>query len=104
MLSRFTWLHPTKLTSSKEAIDFLKILFDIFGLPKEVISDRGTAFTSREFDAMVNTNNIIHRKVAVAAPMVLLSESIDPQIYFTKTHGRATRLEAFSQQSRVCNQ
>jgi len=66
--TRFTWLHSTKSTSSKEVFNFLKLLFDIFGLPKEVISDRGTAFTSRKFNAMVNTNNIIYRKIVVAAP------------------------------------
>jgi len=47
--TRFTneWLHPTKSMLLKEAIDFLKILFNISGLPKEVISNRGIAFTSR---------------------------------------------------------
>ena len=37
-------------------------------MPKKIISDRGTAFTSREFDAMINSNNIVHHNVAVATP------------------------------------
>ena len=47
--TRFTneWLHPTKSMLLKEAIDFLKILFNISGLRKEVISNRGIAFTFR---------------------------------------------------------
>ena len=68
MLSHDSRLYLTKLTSLKEAIDFLKLLFNIFELPKKVISDRGSAFTSREFDAIINSNNIVHYKVAVAAP------------------------------------
>lgn len=43
--TRFTWLYPTKITSSKEAIKNLKSLFNVFGNPKKLVSDRGTAIS-----------------------------------------------------------
>ena len=46
----------------------LTILFDVFGKPTEIVSDRGTAFTSREFEEFTMKEHIKHRKVAVAAP------------------------------------
>ncbi|XP_011859168.1 PREDICTED: uncharacterized protein LOC105556685 [Vollenhovia emeryi] len=36
--------------------------------PSEVVSDRGTAFTSRDFKEFTETQQIKHRKAAVAAP------------------------------------
>ncbi|XP_018316620.1 uncharacterized protein [Mycetomoellerius zeteki] len=47
--TRFTWLFPTKSTSTKEIVTSLKFLFTSFGPSKEVVTDRGTAFTSNEF-------------------------------------------------------
>lgn len=48
--SRFTWLFPTKTTSSNEVIiKHLSSFFSTFGNPGNIISDRGNAFTSREF-------------------------------------------------------
>lgn len=66
--TRFTWLFPTKSTSSKESIDCLENIFTIFGNPTELISDRGTTFTSKEFTESTVGKGIKHRKVAVAAP------------------------------------
>lgn len=43
-------------------------LFNIFGVPQCVISDRGTCFTSQDFDKFVSKCNIKHVKVAVASP------------------------------------
>jgi len=39
-----------------------------FGKPVELVTDRGTAFMSKQFAEYMNKNNIKHRKVAVAAP------------------------------------
>jgi len=47
--SKFTWFFPVKTTSSKEVIKHFTFLFNIFGNPTEIVSDRGTAFTSAEF-------------------------------------------------------
>jgi len=40
----------------------------MIGKPKEIVTDRGTAFTSNEFTNFVNKLQIKHRKIAVAAP------------------------------------
>jgi len=56
------------LMGTKEVAKYLKNLFVIFDLPKETVSDRGTAFTSTDFDTFISTLKDKHRKVAVAAP------------------------------------
>jgi len=66
--TRFTWLFATKSTGSKEAIDALKTIIKTFGKPDQIVSDRGTAFTSKEFSEFTEYYSIRHRKVAVAAP------------------------------------
>lgn len=66
--TRFSWLYATKSTSSKEVIEHLKPLFSIFGNPRRIITDRGTAFTSHEFSDFVKQIRIKHSQVAVAAP------------------------------------
>lgn len=66
--TRFTWFFPTKTTSTKEVNSSLKGLFNIFGSPQEIISDRGTAFTSSEFQSVLNHYSIKHRLIAVASP------------------------------------
>lgn len=67
VINAFTWFHAVKSTSSKETIKYLASLFQIFGPPKDLVSDRGTAFTSREFSDFVSSFNIKHRLIAVAA-------------------------------------
>lgn len=59
---------PLKTTRAKEIIEHLKLLIDIFGIPEEIVSDRGTAFTSHEFDEFTGSFKIKHRLIAVAAP------------------------------------
>lgn len=66
--SRFTWLTPVKSTTSRETIHRLEDIFSLSGNPAELVSDRGTAFTSREFIDFIDRSRIKHRKVAVAAP------------------------------------
>lgn len=66
--TRFTWLFPTKTTNSREVCNHLKFLFNVFGKPATIISDRGTAFTSAEFNKFLETLKIKIRKVAVASP------------------------------------
>jgi len=41
--TKFTWLYPTRSTSSDEVILHLKRQAATFGNPKRIISDRGTA-------------------------------------------------------------
>jgi len=66
--TRFVWLFATRTTSSKETTRNLRTVFNVFGNPSELVSDRGTAFTSTEFADFVLSIRAKHRKVAVAAP------------------------------------
>jgi len=66
--TRFTWLYPTKSTEKKEVSNRLQTLFDTFGRPTEIIADRGTAYTSKEFENFLRQNKIKHRLVAIAVP------------------------------------
>lgn len=47
--TKFVWLYATKTTNASEVINKLKRQSFIFGNPRRIISDRGTAFTSKEF-------------------------------------------------------
>jgi len=66
--TRFTWLRAVKSTTSKESIEHLRNIFSEYGNPSTIVSDRGTAFTSKEFEAFISETLINHRLVAVAAP------------------------------------
>lgn len=66
--TRFTWLFAVKTISTRDVKKCLSPIFDMFGNPDEVVSDRGTAFTSFEFTEFLHTRRIKHRLVAVAAP------------------------------------
>lgn len=48
--TKFVWIFPTKSTTSKETINKLKFHQQHFGNSSRIISDRGTAFTSHEFE------------------------------------------------------
>ena len=58
----------SKLTAYKEVIKHLTVLFLILGNPDKIVSYRGIAFTSCEFSDFLNSKNIKHRFIAVAAP------------------------------------
>ncbi|EFN83298.1 Uncharacterized protein K02A2.6, partial [Harpegnathos saltator] len=66
--TRFTWLMSTRSTGTQETCKILQTIFDTFGAPKLLVSDRGTCFTSLEFVKFVETYKVNHQKVAVAAP------------------------------------
>jgi len=66
--TRSTWIYATKSTGTSEVTRRLREIFDVFGTPTNLVTDRGTAFTSNEFAEFIKTHGIKHRKVAVAAP------------------------------------
>lgn len=47
--TKFTWVFPTKTTTTKEVLSKLSIIQCTFGNPRRIISDRGSAFTSNDF-------------------------------------------------------
>ena len=58
--TKFVWLYPTKSTDAKEVISKLEIQKAIFGNPTRIISDKGSAFTSKEFQDYCIQENIQH--------------------------------------------
>lgn len=66
--TKFVWLYPVKSTTSKEVISKLELQKSVFGNPGCIISDRGTAFTSSEFEDYCNKENVQHAKITVGLP------------------------------------
>lgn len=58
--SKFTWLYATKVTKSIEVVDRLKRQAALFGKPRRIISNRGTAFTAKNFEEYCKQENIQH--------------------------------------------
>lgn len=48
--TKFVWLYPTKTTGNNEVIGHLQRQAVTFGNPRRIVSDRGNAFTSHEFE------------------------------------------------------
>ena len=68
--TKFIKLYPVNTTSSKEVRSALDKYFAYYSHPRRLISDRGTAFTSKELAEYMLENNIHHIKTAVASPQV----------------------------------
>ncbi|KAL0851475.1 hypothetical protein ABMA28_007272 [Loxostege sticticalis] len=66
--TKFTWLFPTKSTSTKEVLDKLKIHQHVFGNPERFITDRGTAFTSNDFRQHCEDEGIQHITITTGVP------------------------------------
>lgn len=66
--TKFVWAKPCKSTRSLEVTSTLEEVFSLFGYPKRIISDRGTAFTSKTFADYCTSKQIRHVKNAVASP------------------------------------
>lgn len=66
--TKFSWLYPVKSTSSNDAIQKLKQQQAIFGNPVRIISDRGSAFTSKEFQDYCETEGIEHVTITTGVP------------------------------------
>ena len=55
--SKFVWLYATKSCNSSEVIEHLRKQSILFGNPRRIISDRGTAFTSAAFEDYCRTEH-----------------------------------------------
>jgi len=61
-------LFAVKSAGTKKVIENFRYVFNTFGNPELLVSDRGAAFTSGEFAIFLQERNIKHQLVAVAAP------------------------------------
>jgi len=66
--TKLCWLYPKKSTSSKDVITRLEAQSAIFGNPAQIISDRGTAFTSDEFKKYCEDEGIELHAVTTGVP------------------------------------
>lgn len=66
--TKFIWLYPVKSTTSREVIAKLEVQKAVFGNPAQVVSDRGTAFTSNEFEEYCRAENIVHSLITTGLP------------------------------------
>ncbi|GFT39561.1 retrovirus-related Pol polyprotein from transposon 17.6 [Trichonephila clavipes] len=66
--TKFTWLYPVKTVSAESAFEKLKQQQKTFGNPIRIISDRGSAFTSKLFNDYCDEENIQHLQIATCVP------------------------------------
>ncbi|GFX65228.1 hypothetical protein TNCV_4821191 [Trichonephila clavipes] len=66
--TKFTWLYPVKTVSAESAPRKLKQQQKTFGNPIRIISDRGSAFTSKLFNDYCDEENIQHLQIATGVP------------------------------------
>lgn len=66
--TKFAVLVPVKNTKSSTSIKALRNYCHLFGVPKRVISDRGSGFTSKSFKAFLSSLGIKQILNAVATP------------------------------------
>ena len=61
-------VHSMSTSNSSATIEKLRQTFSAFGLPKTLVSDNGTQFTSSEFQIFMTENGINHIRVALYHP------------------------------------
>lgn len=66
--SKFVWLYATRNTSTAEVLVRLRKQAAIFGNPRRIISDRGTAFTAHDFKEYCKQEGIEHVLTATGVP------------------------------------
>ena len=61
-VSKWVEAIPTKTTTTKVVLEFIRDhILTRFGVPRAVISDKGTHFTSRSFEALMSKYRVTHK-------------------------------------------
>ena len=66
--SKWIEAHVVNSSTSEVTIEHLMQIFATHGLPKQIVSDNGTCFTSEEFEQFTKKNGIQHTKTAPYHP------------------------------------
>jgi len=66
--TKFVWIYATKTTSTREVLDRLSLQQKTFGNPARIISDKGSAFTSKEFQDYCKSESIHHTTITTGVP------------------------------------
>ena len=68
-VSKLVEAVPTRTIEARVVVKFLrKNIFSWYGMPRVIISDQGTHFGNRSFDALLKKYSIIHRLVTSYHP------------------------------------
>lgn len=66
--TKFTWLYPTKSTTARETIECFVRQQKTFGNPCRIVTDKGTAFTAKEFQDYCQEECIKHVTITTGVP------------------------------------
>lgn len=66
--TKFVWLYPVKSTTAAETIEKLQNVTNIFGQPRRIITDKGTAFTATSFQDHCKNANIMQIFTTTGVP------------------------------------
>lgn len=66
--TKYVWIFPIKSTAIKEVIEKFRILQQSFRNPRRIISDRGTAFKSNEFEDFCREEQTENNKMTTGVP------------------------------------
>ncbi|XP_070854026.1 uncharacterized protein [Drosophila suzukii] len=66
--TKFTIVRAVKSTATKHVLDVLQDVTSYLGMPDRSVTDRGTAFTSKDFEKYCKSNNVKHILNAVRTP------------------------------------
>lgn len=66
--TKFVWLYAVKTTNTAEVLHCLARQAHVFGNPRRIISDRGSAFTSGDFQEYCKTEGIQHVLTTTGMP------------------------------------
>lgn len=66
--SKWPEVFEMKSTTAERTIQVMRTCFARYGLPKQVVTDNGSVFTSESFQLFMKTNGILHIRTAVAKP------------------------------------
>lgn len=66
--TKYTMLYAVKSTKTQPVMNFLNIIISQFGVPRRLITDRGTCYTSKAFQRFCDQKGIQHIQNAVATP------------------------------------
>lgn len=66
--TKYLIVKPARNTKTQPVLQVLNELSSYFGLPTRIVSDRGTAYTSKQFEQFCDDNDVQHIKTAVRTP------------------------------------
>lgn len=66
--TKYVWIYPTKTTNAAEVIQRLRQQSELFGNPRRIVSDKGSAFTSHDFKEYCAEQNVEHIEITTGVP------------------------------------